>query len=153
MTTAVLNCAVGSTTARARSSHGVLGPHALDAWRIDVANMTGIRGDINLSHEVATTIRRTMVQVTSESFLQAESNHDASRDLLGDGYQGTMNYAAFTRPLWQWLLPQQPQPYAPRQVPRAAQPSGKSDCQGDARVVRGHSLAGHTARDEPHWFP
>jgi len=88
-----------------------LGPHALDAWRIDVANMTGIHGEINLSHEVATTVRRTMAQVTSESFLQAESNHDASRDLLGDGYQGTMNYAAFTRPLWQWLQPTQPQPY------------------------------------------
>ena len=88
-----------------------LGPHALDAWRIDVANMTGIHGDINLSHEVATTIRRTMAQVTAESFLQAESNHDASCHLLGDGYQGTMNYAAFTRPLWQWLLPPQPRPY------------------------------------------
>jgi len=94
-----------------------LGPRALDAWRIDVANMTGIHGDINLSHEVATTNRRTMAQVTSESFLQAESNHDTSRDLLGDGYQGTMNYAAFTRPLWQWLLPPQPQPYAHGKYP------------------------------------
>ena len=94
-----------------------LGPHALDAWRIDVANMTGIHGDINLSHEVATTIRRTMAQVTSESFLQAESNHDTSRDLLGDGYLGTMNYAAFTRPLWQWLLPPQPRPYAHGKYP------------------------------------
>lgn len=88
-----------------------LGPHALDAWRIDVANMTGLHGAINLSHEVATTIRRTMALVTREPFLQAESNHDASRDLLGDGYQGTMNYAAFTRPLWQWLLPPQTRPY------------------------------------------
>ena len=94
-----------------------LGPHALDAWRIDVANMTGIHGDINLSHEVARTIRRTMAQVASESFLQAESNHDASRDLLGDGYQGTMNYAAFTRPLWQWLLPPQPRPYPHAKYP------------------------------------
>ena len=94
-----------------------LGPHALDAWRIDVANMTGIHGEINLSHEIATIIRRTMAQVLSESFLQAESNHDASRDLLGDGYQGTMNYAAFTRPLWQWLLPPQEIPYAHGKYP------------------------------------
>lgn len=94
-----------------------LGPHALDAWRIDVANMTGIHGDINLSRAVATTIRRTMAQVTSESFLQAESNHDASRDLLGDGYQGTMNYAAFTRPLWQWLLPPQRRPFGHTKYP------------------------------------
>ncbi len=94
-----------------------LGPHALDAWRIDVANMTGLHGDINLSHEIAVTIRRTMAQVTNESFLQAESNHDAGRDLLGDGYQGTMNYAAFTRPLWQWLLPPQPRPYVHGKYP------------------------------------
>ena len=57
--------------------------------------MTGIHGDINVSHEVATTVRRTMEQTVAESFLQAESNHDASRDLLGDGYQGTMNYASY----------------------------------------------------------
>lgn len=95
-----------------------LGSHALDAWRIDVANMTGIHGDINLSHEVATTVRRTMAGTVEESFLQAESNHDASRDLLGDGYQGTMNYAAFTRPLWQWLLPPQPQPYEHGKYPQ-----------------------------------
>jgi alpha-glucosidase len=94
-----------------------LGPHALDAWRIDVANMTGIHGDINVGHEVATTIRRTMAQTVDESFLQAESNHDASRDLLGDGYQGTLNYAAFTRPLWQWLLPPQPRPYVHTKYP------------------------------------
>lgn len=94
-----------------------LGPHALDAWRIDVANMTGIHGSINVSHEVATTIRRTMAMVASESFLQAESNHDASRDLYGDGYHGTMNYAAFTRPLWQWLLPPQRRPYAHGKYP------------------------------------
>lgn len=94
-----------------------LGPHALDAWRVDVANMTGIHGDINLSHEVATTIRRTMAQTVAESFLQAESNHDASRDLMGDGYQGTMNYAAFTRPLWQWLLPPQTRPYTHAKYP------------------------------------
>jgi alpha-glucosidase len=102
-----------------------LGPHALDAWRIDVANMTGIHGDINLSHQVARTIRRTMAQVTPESFLQAESNHDASRDLYGDGYQGTMNYAAFTRPLWQWLLPPQPQPYAHIKYPMLPNLPGK----------------------------
>ncbi len=94
-----------------------LGPDGLDAWRIDVANMTGIHGDIDVAHEVARTIRATMAAAVPESFLQAESNHDASADLLGDGYQGTMNYAAFTRPLWQWLLPPQPRPYVHGKYP------------------------------------
>ncbi len=84
--------------------------HGLDAWRIDVANMTGKRGPIDVSHDVARTIRTTMTTINPDHFLQAESNHDASADLLGDGYQGTMNYAAFTRPLWQWLIPPQPHP-------------------------------------------
>lgn len=88
-----------------------LGPQGLDAWRIDVANMTGIHGEIDLAADVARTIRRTMALVTDDTMLQAESNHDAARHLVGDGYQGTMNYAAFTRPLWQWLLPPQPLPY------------------------------------------
>lgn len=82
----------------------------LDAWRIDVANMTGRHGVVDVGHEVATTIRRTMAAVQPDSFLVAESNFDFSRELLGDGYQGTMNYAAFTRPLWQWLLPAQDGP-------------------------------------------
>lgn len=104
-----------------------LGPHALDAWRIDVANMTGVRGAIDLSREVATTIRRTMASVMpAGSFLQAESNHDASRDLLGDGYQGTMNYAAFTRPLWQWLLPPQARPYAHGKYPALPKLPGRA---------------------------
>jgi GNAT superfamily N-acetyltransferase len=42
---------------------------------------------------------------------------EKARDLLGDGYQGTMNYAAFTRPLWQWLLPPQPRPYVHTKYP------------------------------------
>lgn len=95
-----------------------LGPRGLDAWRIDVANMTGIRGAINESQRVALAIRRTMKACLADGgFLQAESNHDASRDLLGDGYQGTMNYAAFTRPLWQWLQPPQARPYAHGKYP------------------------------------
>jgi alpha-glucosidase len=116
-----------------------LGPHALDAWRIDVANMTGLHGDINVSREVATTIRRTMKAVAAESFLQAESNHDASRDLLGDGYQGTMNYAAFTRPLWQWLLPQQPLPYRHGKYPTLP------NLPGDRVVAAMRALSGVTS--------
>ncbi len=97
-----------------------LRPGGLDAWRIDVANMTGIHGDIDVSHEVATAVRATMAAAAAESFLQAESNHDASAYLLGDGYQGTMNYAAFTRPLWQWLVPPQPRPYPHGKYPALA---------------------------------
>jgi len=100
-----------------------LGPELLDGWRIDVANMTGRYGTTDLNDMVATTLRRTMAGAYPESLLLAEHSHDASPDLLGDGWHGIMNYAGFTRPVWQWLKPVtpvlfEPGPFAP--IPRLA---------------------------------
>jgi alpha-glucosidase len=75
----------------------------LDGWRIDVANMTGRLGADDLAHQVATTIRRTFDLVRRDAWLLAEHGHDASLDLLGQGWHGTMDYAGFTRPVWCWL--------------------------------------------------
>ena len=80
-----------------------LGPHGIDGWRIDVANMTARLGRIDLNHMVAATLRETMATANPEALLLAEHSHDASHDLLGDGWHGVMNYAGFARPLWQWL--------------------------------------------------
>jgi alpha-glucosidase len=90
-----------------------LGPELLDGWRIDVANITGRYGTTDLNHMVATTLRRTMADAHPESLLLAEHSHDASPDLLGDGWHGIMNYAGFTRPVWQWLKPVTPVPFEP----------------------------------------
>jgi len=78
-------------------------PFDLDGWRIDVANMTGRYGRHDHANSVAREIRATMDAVRPESVLLAEHCHDASGDLTGDGWQGTMNYAGFTRPVWSWL--------------------------------------------------
>ena len=75
----------------------------LDGWRIDVANMTGRLGADDLAHAVATCTRRTFDLVRHDAWLLAEHGHDASLDLLGDGWHGTMDYAGFTRPVWCWL--------------------------------------------------
>lgn len=75
----------------------------LDGWRIDVANMTGRLGADDLAHEVAHTLRRTMGAIAPDSWLLAEHGHDASLDLDGRGWHGTMDYAGFTRPVWCWL--------------------------------------------------
>ncbi|MHA7278228.1 glycoside hydrolase family 13 protein [Arthrobacter sp. MDT2-2] len=85
-----------------------IGEHALDGWRIDVANMTGRLGTTDLNHMVATTLRATMAEANPESLLLAEHSHDASGDMLGDGWHGVMDYAGFSRPLWQWLRRPQP---------------------------------------------
>jgi alpha-glucosidase len=90
-----------------------LGPHGLDGWRIDVANMTARLGTIDLNHMVATTTRATMAEANPESLLLAEHSHDASDDLLGDGWHGIMDYAGFSRPLWQWLKRREPVRFDP----------------------------------------
>ncbi|MCL3860621.1 glycoside hydrolase family 13 protein [Actinotalea sp. K2] len=78
-------------------------PYALDGWRIDVANMTGRWGATDLTHDVARTIRSTMTEVAPDALLVSEHFHDSSGDLPGDGWHVTMNYSAFTRPVWAWL--------------------------------------------------
>ncbi|MEV0624053.1 glycoside hydrolase family 13 protein [Nonomuraea sp. NPDC050404] len=78
-------------------------PYNLDGWRIDVANMTGRYRDQDLAHEVARTIRATIASIRPDGVLVAEHMHDASEDLRGDGWQSAMNYAGFTRPVWNWL--------------------------------------------------
>ncbi len=74
-----------------------------DGWRVDVANMTGRSGADDFTHEVAALLRRAAVAARPDAALVAEHFHDASGDLDRDGWQGTMNYAGFLRPVWSWL--------------------------------------------------
>jgi len=79
-------------------------PFSLDGWRIDVANMTGRYGPDDFTHDVARMVRRTMTVANPEAVLVSEHFHDAGPDLSGDGWQANMNYSAFTKPLWTWLV-------------------------------------------------
>lgn len=80
-------------------------PFGLDGWRVDVANMTGRHGAVDLAHDVARTMRTTLAQVRPDAVLVGEHFHDASADLAGDGWHGVMSYSAFARPVWGWLAP------------------------------------------------
>ncbi len=75
----------------------------IDGWRIDVANMTGRLGTVDLNAEVRQTLRRTMIDVAPDTLLLAESTNDAATDLQGDAWHGGMTYPAFTRGVWAWL--------------------------------------------------
>ena len=81
------------------------GPDGLDGWRIDVANMTGRHEGEDHNHDVARLVRRTMDATKPGTFLLAEHFHDTSDDVTtgAGGWDAVMNYAAFTRPVWEWL--------------------------------------------------
>ncbi|WIM94630.1 glycoside hydrolase family 13 protein [Actinoplanes oblitus] len=85
------------------AQHWLTQPYALDGWRVDVANMTGRRGAEDWSREAAVLLRRAVRQARPDALLIGEHAHDATGDLDRDGWQGTMNYAGFTRPVWSWL--------------------------------------------------
>jgi alpha-glucosidase len=78
-------------------------PYGLDGWRVDVANMTGRRGAQADTLEIARLLRRAAAAARPDAILVAEHAHDATGDLDQDGWQATMNYAGFTRPVWSWL--------------------------------------------------
>jgi alpha-glucosidase len=78
-------------------------PYDVDGWRIDVANMTGRLGEIDVAHEVARAVRRTAAELREDPWVIGEHNHDATGDVDGDGWHGTMNYSGFSWPVWSWL--------------------------------------------------
>lgn len=86
-------------------------PYNADGWRIDVANMTGRLGDVDLNAEVRQLLRRTMIEINPDTILLGESTNDATSDLQGDGWHGAMTYPGFTRPLWGWLSAPNGTPY------------------------------------------
>ena len=79
------------------------GADGFDGWRIDVGNMTGRHGAIDVNHDVFRDVRATMAAVRSDAWLVGEHLHDASGDLAGDGWHGVMACWWFTRPVWSWL--------------------------------------------------
>ncbi len=78
----------------------------LDGWRIDVANMVGRYRDLDLNREVSKWARGQV----GDGLLIAEHGHDFRPDLGARGWHGVMNYSGFLRPLWTWLIRDDPDP-------------------------------------------
>ncbi|WP_170318915.1 glycoside hydrolase family 13 protein [Allorhizocola rhizosphaerae] len=74
-----------------------------DGWRVDVANMTGRFGADDHNAFVQRELRRAIAEKRPDALLLAEHTHDSTGDLDTGGWQGTMNQAGFTRPVWAWL--------------------------------------------------
>ncbi len=79
-------------------------PYNLDGWRVDVANMSGRLGALDLTKEVARMTREAVLLEGADKILIGEHNHDSGPDLDGDGWFGNMNYTAFRNPALMWLV-------------------------------------------------
>ena len=83
--------------------HWLKPPFSMDGWRIDVANMSGRQGSLDMTHDVSRLTRSAMLEENPDALLIAEHCHDATIDLVNGAWHGTMNYAGFLRPVWSWL--------------------------------------------------
>ena len=79
-------------------------PYNLDGWRVDVANMSGRLGTLDMTKEVARLTREAVSLEGPDKILIGEHNHDSGPDLDGDGWYGNMNYTAFRNPALMWLV-------------------------------------------------
>ncbi len=78
-------------------------PYAIDAWRIDVANMLARQGADQLGHEIGQGIRRAVKEENPQAYLLGENFFDGTAQLQGDIWDAVMNYAGFAHPVWYWL--------------------------------------------------
>ncbi|PIE81713.1 MAG: alpha-glycosidase [Chloroflexi bacterium] len=78
-------------------------PYSADGWRVDVANMLGRQGDIQIGTEVVEGIRDAVKSTNPEAYLIGENFFDATTSLQGNEWDGIMNYSGLAMPLLAWL--------------------------------------------------
>jgi alpha-glucosidase len=83
--------------------HWLREPYQIDGWRLDVYNMTGRQGILQLNKEVGQGIRQAVKAENPDAYLFGEHFFDGTPHLQGDEMDATMNYHGFNIPLWRWL--------------------------------------------------
>ena len=78
-------------------------PFAADGWRVDVANMLGRQGDIQIGTEIAEGIRQAVKETNPDAYLMGENFFDGTAALQGNEWDGIMNYGGLATPLFFWL--------------------------------------------------
>ena len=90
--------------------------------------MVGRYRDIDLNRDVSKWAR----EQVGDALLVAEHGHDFRPDLGVRGWHGVMNYSGFLRPLWTWLLRDDPEPEQRKQFWGIA--AGVPQLRGEAAV-------------------
>ncbi|MBE2223686.1 MAG: glycoside hydrolase family 13 protein [Anaerolineae bacterium] len=78
-------------------------PFTADGWRVDVANMLGRQGDLQIGTEIVEGIREAVKSTNPEAYLLGENFFDATASLQGNEWDGIMNYSGLAIPLLAWL--------------------------------------------------
>jgi alpha-glucosidase len=84
--------------------HWLREPYRIDAWRLDVMNMTARQGAIQLGNKVGRQIRRAVKGDNPQTYIIGEHFYDGSTHLQGDEMDAMMNYQGFLIPLRRWLI-------------------------------------------------
>jgi alpha-glucosidase len=83
--------------------HWLRPPFSADGYRVDVGNMLGRQGTIQMNAEVIQGMRRAVKDTQPHAYLMGENFYDATAQLQGDQWDGVMNYMGLAMPLWNWL--------------------------------------------------
>jgi alpha-glucosidase len=78
-------------------------PYRIDAWRLDVANMTGNLRALQLDHDVWQEMRPHLKGDNPDLYLLGEYFPDGTPHTQGDELDAAMNYAGFNIPVRRWL--------------------------------------------------
>lgn len=78
-------------------------PYSIDAWRLDVANMTGNLRALQLDHEVWAELRPYLKNDNPDIYIMGEYIMDGTPHTQGDELDAIMNYQGFNIPVRRWL--------------------------------------------------
>jgi alpha-glucosidase len=83
--------------------HWLKPPYSIDAWRLDVAQMTGNRGLHQFDHEIWQEVQDAVKSLKPDTYIIGEYFQDSTMHLQGDELDATMNYQGFNMPMRRWL--------------------------------------------------
>lgn len=78
-------------------------PYHADGWRVDVGNMLGRQGAIQINAEIIRGLRQAVKTTKPDAYFMGENFFDTTAQLQGDQWDGGMNYKGFSLPLLHWL--------------------------------------------------
>lgn len=78
-------------------------PFNIDGWRLDVANMAGRQGAVQVGHKVGRGMRAAVKEENPTAYLIGEHFFDSTPHLQGNEFDAVMDYQGLNVPIWRWV--------------------------------------------------